>query len=98
MLPGAEVVSTSNTAKRDIKPKPDFSRPDALLGSAWLLDSSQMAKERTDMNNAIATLLGDVCCSGHNPLPETPTFTASLGLDAYPWNNMPRDCQMSELP
>jgi len=99
MLPSAEDASTSNIMERDIKPKPDFLRPDALLGSAWLLESSQMAKDRTDMNNAIAALLGDECCSEHKPIPETSsTFTGSLGLDSYPWNNMPRVCQMSELP
>lgn len=96
MLPSAEDISASNMLERDIKPKPDFLRPDALLGSAWLLESSQMASERTEMNNALATLLG----SEHRPVPtETSlTFNGALGLDSYPWYNMPRACQMSEQP
>lgn len=99
VLPSAEDVSTSNTVEGDIKLKPDFLRPDALLGSDWLLESSQMAKDRTDMNNALATLLGDGCCGEHKPLPtENSSFSGGLGLDSYPWNNMPRVCQMSELP
>ena len=99
VLPSAEDVSTSNIAERDVKPKPDFLRPDALLGSVWLLESSQMAKDRTDMNNAIAALLGDDFCSEHRPVRETSsTLTGILGLDSYPWNNMPRVYQMSELP
>ncbi|ONK77999.1 uncharacterized protein A4U43_C02F13150 [Asparagus officinalis] len=100
ILPSAEDVSTPNPLGGKIKPKPEFLRPDAILGSAWLLESSQMAKDHTDMNNAIATLLGDECCSEHKPLTtETSvSFTGALGLDSYPWNNMPRVCQISEHP
>lgn len=106
MLSSAENGSTSNILERDIMLKPDFLRPDALLGSAWLSESSQMARERTDMK-AIEMLLGDDCCNKHKPTEtsltcngaETSlTFSGAQGLDIYPWYNMPHACQMPEHP
>lgn len=99
LLPNAVDVETSNTAESNTKLKPEFLRPDALLGSDWLLESSQVAKDRINMNNAIAALLDDDRCCERKSMPaETTTFAGGLGLDSYPWNNMPRVCQMSGLP
>ncbi|ONK61671.1 uncharacterized protein A4U43_C08F32370 [Asparagus officinalis] len=97
-LPSIEDVSTSSITERDIKPKPEFLRPDALLGSAWLLDNSHIAKDHNNMNNAVSTLLGDDCCIDRKPPPNETSYidTGGLGLDSYPWSNMPGVHQMFE--
>ncbi|KAJ6804739.1 transcription factor GAMYB-like [Iris pallida] len=99
MLPSAENISTTNIMLREIKPRPDFLRPDALLGTSWFVENSQVAKEHCDMNTALATLLGDSFSGGHNHVAAgTSTCSHGFDIESYPWNNMPPACQMSELP
>lgn len=97
--PSVMDISTSKMVESDSKLIPDILRPDALLGSAWFLESSRAINNSTNMNNATAMPLGDDCCSERRPMPaETEPLAGGLGLDSYPWNNMPSVCQMFELP
>ncbi|XP_008786778.2 transcription factor GAMYB-like isoform X1 [Phoenix dactylifera] len=100
MVAADELVSTPNMGDRDISPCPDFLRPDALLeGTDWL-ENSEAANEHSALNDATATLSDEDFCSEYKQVPTgmLSAFAQGLGLDLYPWNNMPRACHMSEFP
>lgn len=88
----AEHVSSPNVVDKGISP----CRPDALLGSVWLDDGSQSAKDQSVFNDAIAILLGQDLCNEYKHLPSEPPsmLVQGFGLDSDPWNNMPSACQM----
>ncbi|KAJ6806406.1 transcription factor GAMYB-like [Iris pallida] len=99
MLPSAEPVSTPDALQRESKPRPEFLRPDALLASGWLVPNPQPVQEVNDMNDAIAALLADDFISDNNHEPAAAsTCLQEFDINSYPWNNMPRACQMSENP
>lgn len=92
----AEHVSSPNLGEKDISHCRESFRPDALLGSAWLENSSQNALDHSVFNDAISILLGQDMCNEYKPVPaETSSgVMQGFGLDSYPWNNMPSACQM----
>ncbi|CAL9759873.1 unnamed protein product [Musa acuminata subsp. burmannicoides] len=92
ILVTAEHVSSPNVVDKGISP----CRPDALLGSVWLDDGSQSAKDQSVFNDAIAILLGQDLCNEYKHLPSEPPsmLVQGFGLDSDPWNNMPSACQM----
>ncbi|XP_064977245.1 transcription factor GAMYB-like isoform X2 [Musa acuminata AAA Group] len=96
ILVDAEHVSSPNLGAQDISHCRDSFRPDALLGSAWLENSSQNAIDHSVFNDAISILLGQDMCNEYKPVPaETSSgVMQGFGLDSYPWNNMPSACQM----
>ncbi|KAJ6794996.1 transcription factor GAMYB-like [Iris pallida] len=100
ILPNAEPVSTQDATQRETKPSPEFLRPDALLASGWLVDTPQPVKEVSNMNDAIAALLGDddFSSDNNNEPAATSACLQEFDTESYPWNNMPRACQMSENP
>nr|AXY87673.1 transcription factor GAMYB-like protein [Cymbidium sinense] len=71
---------------------PYFLRPDVLLGSGWLMGNSQ------DAEDSIAGALDENLHKERAPVPvPVPAGISSMAsLEAYPWTNMPRVCQMSE--
>ncbi|KAI0511721.1 hypothetical protein KFK09_012353 [Dendrobium nobile] len=68
---------------------PDFLRPDVLLGSGWFIGNSRSAID------SISGPLGENLREDLVPGPAGISSMASL--ESYPWTNMPRVCQMSEL-
>ena len=77
----------------------NFSRPDVLLASDWLQQSSGYIKEQSIMSDAIATLLGDDLASDYKHLASgTSISSQGWGLNSCLWNNMPAVCQMSDHP
>ncbi|KAL4600386.1 hypothetical protein ACB092_11G195700 [Castanea dentata] len=77
----------------------NFSRPDVLLASDWLQQSSGYIKEQSIMSDAIATLLGDDLATDYKHLASgTSISSQGWGLNSCPWNNMPAVCQMSDRP
>ncbi|URE38067.1 hypothetical protein MUK42_07383 [Musa troglodytarum] len=96
ILVDAEHVSSPNLGEKDISHCRDPFRPDALLGSAWLENSSQNALDHSVFNDAISILLGQDLCYEHKPVPaETSSgVMQGFGLNSCPWNNMPSACQM----
>ncbi|CAL9136720.1 unnamed protein product [Musa textilis] len=96
ILVDAEHVSSPNLGEKDISYCRDPFRPDALLGSAWLENSSQNALDHSVFNDAISILLGQDLCYEHKPVPaETSSgVMQGFGLKSCPWNNMPSACQM----
>ncbi|PKA48696.1 Transcription factor GAMYB [Apostasia shenzhenica] len=85
----AEQVSSPNKSAKDASHRPDFFRPDALLGSNWFFATSQNLKTSI-MNDAIASLLAEE--DGCKPC----ATSSMISFDSYPWNNMPQAYQMPE--
>ncbi|XP_020671813.1 transcription factor GAMYB isoform X2 [Dendrobium catenatum] len=68
---------------------PDFLRPDVLLGSGWFIGNSR---------SAIDSISGPLDENLREDLVPGPAGISSMAsLESYPWTNMPRVCQMSEL-
>ncbi|PKU73345.1 Transcription factor GAMYB [Dendrobium catenatum] len=68
---------------------PDFLRPDVLLGSGWFIGNSR---------SAIDSISGPLCENLREVRVPVPTGISSMAsLESYPWTNMPRVSQMSEL-
>lgn len=77
----------------------DFSRPDVLLGSNWIDQSTGGPKDQAMMNDAVASLFSDDFGNNYkNMASGTPTSNQGWGLGCCAWNNLPPVCQMSELP
>ncbi|KAG0466633.1 hypothetical protein HPP92_017600 [Vanilla planifolia] len=74
--------------------RPDFLRPDALLGLDCLAAGSQTAQESYGMTDALATLLGESSC-GKLGRPSSGSSTM-IPLDSYSWKNMPRVFQLPD--
>lgn len=76
-----------------------LTRPDVLLGSDWLEQSSGCGKEQAIVTDAIATLLGDDLATDYKHMAAgSSTSSQGWGLGSCAWNNMPAVCQMSDLP
>ncbi|KAF5733658.1 transcription factor GAMYB-like [Tripterygium wilfordii] len=77
----------------------NITRPDALLASDWLEQSSGYAKDQATMNDALTNLLGDDLSNDYKQMASgTCTTSQGQGLDYCAWNNMPAVCQMFDLP
>ncbi|XP_065049012.1 transcription factor GAMYB-like isoform X1 [Musa acuminata AAA Group] len=97
----AEHLSTPNMEEKNMSSHPDFYRPDALLGSDWLEEGSQVAKDHSVLSDAVTTtLLGHDFCKEHKIVPAGTSSDLVRGtkLESHSRGKIPDVSQMPELP
>ncbi|XP_022876626.1 transcription factor GAMYB [Olea europaea var. sylvestris] len=95
-IPGIEQSWTLDGEKREYLNQLQNSRPDAVIGSCWLEQSTFCLKEHGTVMDDITALLGDdLDTEVKDTIPGTSALSSEWCLT---WNNMPAVSQISELP
>ncbi|URE22029.1 hypothetical protein MUK42_18322 [Musa troglodytarum] len=97
----AEHLSTPDMEEKSMSSHPDFYRPDALLGSDWLEEGSQVAKDHSVLSDAVTTtLMGHDFCKKHKIVPAgtSSDLVRETKLESHPRGKVPNVPQMPELP
>ncbi|XP_072996073.1 transcription factor GAMYB-like isoform X1 [Typha latifolia] len=100
MMAADEIDPSSKLYEGYYSPGPDVSGMDALLGPDFFGKGNQIPKVESMFDENFPMLWAENLFDEDKPMPmgTSSTFSRGLGLESFPWKNMPQACQTAEFP